>query len=165
MAYCTDAPFCYLYHRQGLLRRMIKSIVIHQKHKRTLMRPSPQSLQRRPWLAWLASFVMLFHALAPVWAHAQGPALVEMCSAVGNKWVAAPAGAGVSDGKQAIVHALGHCQACCAQVFAAPLPILPGLRFAPPECVRFVALPRTFLPPSRIHLSPSLARAPPAFLS
>ena len=50
---------------------------------------------------------MLFHALAPVWARAQGPALLEMCSAVGNKWVVAPEGAVVSGGKQELVQALG----------------------------------------------------------
>lgn len=127
------------------------------------MRSSRHSLQRSPWLAWIASFVMLFHALAPVWAHAQGPAMVEMCSAVGNKWVVAPAGAGISDGKQALALALSHCQTCCAQVFDAPLPILHGLRFAPPECVRFIAAPRACLPPSRLHFSSSLARAPPRF--
>jgi hypothetical protein len=116
-----------------------------------------------PWQAWIASFVMLFHALAPVWAHAQGPSLVEVCSVGGSKFVAASGTSG--DATAALVHALSHCQHCCSQMASPPLPILTGLRFAVPRQLLAITSQRESLPFSRTVFSPDQARAPPFSLS
>lgn len=115
-----------------------------------------------PWQAWIASIVMLFHAFAPVWAQAQGPALVEVCSVTGSKFVAA---GGAPDASKALAHALSHCQHCCCQVLGPPLPVLPGMGFAMPQPVFRVALPRAVLVFSNPVFSLAQARAPPLLLS
>lgn len=115
----------------------------------------------------VALFAMLMAAFAPTLSHALQAggikAWVEVCTALGAKWVASDSSTTTDEAAPATAHDLQDCLYCVLQVHSPALPNAPVIGLAP--TVLQFAVPLLFLlAPRTPHAwAAAQARAPPHF--
>ena len=119
----------------------------------------------RLWSSWIAVLAVLMAALAPSVSHAlnakSGSPWVEICSAVGAKWVQPDDAPADEIPVPAGMHALEHCPYCTPHADALAIPAAPSaaLASATPGDESPLALPAAPSPPRAWLNAPP--RAPP----
>ena len=113
----------------------------------------------------IALFAMLMVALAPTLSHALqaggSKAWVEVCTALGDKWVAAYTSTNIDDSAPATAHDSQDCLYCVLQAHSPALPTAPVIGLAS-TALQF-SVPRLFLlSPRTPHVwAAAQPRAPP----
>ncbi len=113
----------------------------------------------------IALFAMLMAALAPTLSHAMraggSDAWVEVCTALGAKWVSADSPTQADESEPASIGAMEHCPYCVLQAHASGLP--PAFDLTSPVTALQFAVPSLFLrAPRTLHAwTTAQPRAPP----